>query len=265
MERHGLITLMAAWALLGSAPALAMPIGTYGWESATANAVLDDEGVVGDNNDNWINESGVGDGGGDFVLDTAQPVGFSGNYFSADTQDDLYRRVNDGAFSYAIPANAAEVVVSLVLTANASTFTIAGLGSPIGLMNFGNTNFGTWGVRDINSTIFEGAGTGAAALDMTTRSYRTTLTVDMTPAGSTKLASLVVENLTDGGSETIFTGLAYQTFADPSVLDGLVVRAFGAELDDISISATVPEPGTALLLVSGLVALAASRRARLRS
>ena len=92
--------------------------------------------------------------------------------------------------------------------------------------------------------------------------------MDMTPVGSTKTVDLVVDNLTDGGSETILSNQAYDlgTFADPALWNGIYLRVSnntltGTSTDDPRIS-FVPEPSTFILNLLGLLALAARSRAR---
>ncbi|NNL64746.1 MAG: hypothetical protein HKP30_00755 [Myxococcales bacterium] len=253
---------LAAALVLASSPASALQVlAVYDWSTATANALLDDEGVGGDNNDGWVNAGGGGTGIDDFVRDTGQPVGFSGNFFSSEgSQDDTYLRPNDGTFGYAIPSSAETIVLSYVLTMDSVDFALVGLFGPA--LTFGATSPGFWGVRGSDGVKHESVATGAAALDATTRSYRATLTLDMTPIGTTKLAALVVENLSDGGAEQILSNQPVELgLTDPALWDQLFLRVNDQAMDDFTIA--VPEPGaSALIAFVCLTGAAAGRRVR---
>ncbi|REK08470.1 MAG: PEP-CTERM sorting domain-containing protein [Planctomycetota bacterium] len=247
----------------------------YDWSTAAAPFNLDNDTVPLDNNDGWINFAGLGNGSDDFVLNTLPPPLFSGNYFSGGTSgppgsfgDDLYYRPNDGSFSFAIPANAATVSMSMLLRANNGNGTIrVGIiqGNPsaggASALNFGLFGINAWGLRD-ELGVYTSSGTGAAALtDTTLRTYRATATLDMTNAGTATPTSLVVENLTSGGSEVIFSNQPIKLTAsgavpdrtDPSLWGAMYMRVNGAPVDDLTISFTVvPEPSAFAL---GLIAL----------
>lgn len=272
------VVCLAGAICLAAASTASAEVFIYDWSTANASAagvVLDNESIGGDNNDNWVNLAGSGNGDSDVVRNTAQPSFFTGNYYQStgvSADDDLYERANDANFSYSIPANARSVTMSYLLDnyegGGAHRVGLRKIGVAAAI-NFGI--FGEWGVREPDGTVITGSANGAADLDATRRTYRATLTLDLTPVGSTKLVDMVVENLTDGGSETIFSGLSFDlgTLTDPSQWDGLYLRISnndyaGTSTDDIRISySAVPEP-SGLVLLSGLgaVGLAAYGRRR---
>ncbi len=274
-----LLVLCAAASISSATPFV------YDWSTAAAGFNLDNDTVPLDNNDNWINFAGLGNGSDDFVLGTLQPPLFSGNYFSGGTTgppgsfgDDLYYRPNDGSFSFSIPSNAATVSMSMLLRANNGNGTIrVGIiqGNPTagggGALNFGLFGVNAWGLRD-ELGVHSASGTGAAALtDTTLRTYRATATLDMTAAGAATPTSLVVENLTDGGSEVIFSNQPIKLTpsgslpdrTDPSLWDAMYMRVNGAPVDNLTISFTIiPEPSTLALglIAVGMLGLLARRR-----
>lgn len=264
--------------------AFANPVA-YDWSTASASAagvLLDHKAVVGDNNDNWMNVGGLGDGRDDFVVDTGQPSLFSGNYYLStgvgppgSGGDDLYERPNDMAFGYAIPANAQSVSVSSLFRAD-SSLGIHRVGlrqhnesNPLLSLNalnlgyFGANNL--WGVREWDGpAISAAATTGAGLLSAVPQVFRLTLTVDMTAVGAVKPIDLLIENLTGGGSELILDDVLYDLgpTADPTTWDALYLRIARAEADDITVSYVVPEPGTGpLVLLAACVVLMRRRRA----
>ncbi len=271
---------LAAVSFCALAPSVASAVWVYDWSTANATSVgvvLDQEGVPSDNNDNWVNLGGDGNGDSDVVRNAAQPAFFSGNYYQSTgvpADDDLYHRPNDGNFSYSIPSDARSVTASYLL----DTF-LGGGAHRMGLkdmdvanaINFGLfPGIGDWGVREPDGTVITILASGAAALDSTRRTYRATVTIDLTPVGPDKLLDMVVENLSDGGSETIFSGLSYDLgpVTDPSQWDGLYLRISnntqtGTSADTLTISyIPIPEPATLSLVGLGALGLIVRRKRR---
>ncbi len=254
----------------------------YDWSTAnasTAGTILDNTlGVTGIENDGWER---VADfisatpqrGQDDIVRSVGQPDAFfSGNFFTTTLPgpqslaffDDRYLRKNDSAFSFSIPANATEVDLSFVLQANANLGTARFGLEGIQVLNFGVfQGEGQWGVRSIDQVTIATNVTGAALLDQTTRTYKANLTLDLTAPGPLKTVDLVVDNLTDGGSEVIFTDLPFNlgANADPSLWDELSLRAGATSIDNLTVAFSVPEPSAGLLMMlCGVLSL--TRRSR---
>lgn len=254
--------------------AQATSVFVYDWSTAAASASgvpVDTDALPADTNDNWVSVTATtGNGNDDVVRNSGHPDGnFSGNYYQSfdlsepGNGDSIYRRLNDANFSYSIPSGASSVSFSMIsrISLNPGFPSAGGSAGPLGDTVSGALlagNFGSgWGIRYINpvSNVISANGTGAAKLDGTERTYRVTMSVDMTPVGTTKLVDLLVENLTDGGSELIFDDVALDlgVMADPSVWDGLQIRfngtsTHGAYLDDLQIS-WVPEPASSTLVL----------------
>ena len=77
------IKIAAGLLLIAPGLTLANPI-VYDWSTANASAagvLLDHKSIVGDNNDNWENLAGFGDGADDSVVNVSQPPLFAGNYY----------------------------------------------------------------------------------------------------------------------------------------------------------------------------------------
>lgn len=257
----------------------------YDWSTANASpagVILDNTiGVTGIENDGWervpdglppIPTRGLDD----IVRNTGQPDPFfTGHYYtttigeprSIDDNDDRYLRKNDAAFSFSIPANANTVDLSFVLQANANMNTARFGLEDIRAINFGVFGPiggpGTWGVRSVDGVTTGANITGAAQLDQTLRTYRANLTIDLTVDGPVKTVDLVVENLTDGGSEVIFDDLPYNlgANADPTLWDELSLRAGSTSIDDLRVAYTIPEPSAGMLLLCGATGVCLRRRA----
>ena len=236
----GMIMLVATWAMTAVEKTPAQTF-VYDWSTAAASAAgvpVDTDAAPADSNDNWIsNTATTGDGTGDTVRNAGHPDAFfSGNYYqSLDTEpgngDSIYDRLNDGNFSYSFPSSASTVDIALTLRASNA------LGGKYGLissansaaLSFGSSSLG-WQVRSPSGTITNVNGTGAGELDGTVRTYRATMVVDMTAAGTTKPVDLLVENLTDGGSELVYDDFLVNLnpMPDPATWDGLFLRVGGS-------------------------------------
>ncbi|MEJ6780617.1 MAG: PEP-CTERM sorting domain-containing protein [Akkermansiaceae bacterium] len=256
------LTLVTTATILGSVVHSSAAIAIYDWSTATASGgagtALNSttNGNISGANDGWYNNSTIDDV---FAVNDNQPAGFSGNY--ATTSSGQGVRDNDGNFGYSISSTATSVTLSSVLNISSLT-SLAWMGladSTGGEQDFRIGFFsGNWVYRDNDATIVSMADTGVSAVGAVAKSYRVTAVFDL--VGDTY--GYTVENLSDGGSIALATGVAVDSSVaglDWSNYDGLRIRGDDVSFDTFTV-ASVPEPSSTALLGLGGLALILRRR-----
>ena len=213
---------------------------TYDWSTATgspgAGTTLNttSNGNISGANDGWYRSSTTDTV---FAVNDNQPVGFLGNYATIGSANSNGWRDNDGNFGYSISSTATTVTLSSVLSISSATgLAWMGLSDSTG----GEAEFrigffsGNWVYRDNDSTIVSMEDTGVSAVGSVAKSYRVTAVFDL--VGNTY--DYTVENLSDGGSIALATGVAVDSSVaglDWSVYDGLRIRGDDASFDSFTV------------------------------